>query len=58
MSAGHGGSRVGLFRYAHTAKVTVAKTAAISRLGSDFMMGAACYQEPVLGMDFQGSAGR
>ena len=57
MSAGQGGSRVGLFRYAHTAKVTVANTAAISRLGIDFMAGAVRYQEPVFGMDFHGSAG-
>ncbi len=61
ISAGHGGSRVGRLRYAHTAKVSVANTAAISRLGIDFMRRvSACsglYQLPVLGIDFHGSAG-
>src|SRR6476661_761865 len=57
MTAGHGGSLVGRFRYAHTAKVSVANTAAISRLGIVFIGLMGCYQVPVLGIDFHGSAG-
>ena len=37
MCAGHGGSRVGRFRNAQTAKVRVANTAAINRPGKLFM---------------------
>ena len=56
ISGGHGGSRVGRLRYAHTAKVSEANTAAISRLGMVFMSPRRGYQLPVLGMDFHGSA--
>src|SRR5690242_21816681 len=58
MRAGHGGSLVGRLRYAHTAKVSEANTAAMIRLGMDFICAASwLYQLPVLGIDFHGSAG-
>src|SRR5207244_6567464 len=57
MRAGQGGSSVGRLSQAQTANVSVANTDAISRLGSIFMRAGGAYQLPVLGIDFQGSAG-